>query len=113
MDFSCGVTPAIEGVIGRELGADEPADDSKEKTSFCGLRAVLSWGVTEPSFWGGGVGFVGADEFQRSAKESDMARVVIIRRPSYELCWPNQGLASEILGSLQANEMAEIAQSWE
>jgi hypothetical protein len=69
--FCCDEIAAIDGVIGRELGADEPADDSNEKTSCWGLLGA-GLEVTDPSFcaW---AGFEGAVELQRSANESDMA----------------------------------------
>ena len=39
--------PTTEGVSGRELGADEAADDKREKTSGRGRVALF---VAEPSF---------------------------------------------------------------
>jgi hypothetical protein len=42
--------PAVEGVRGREVGADEPADDKRENTSGRGRDKLLVGGATEPSF---------------------------------------------------------------
>jgi hypothetical protein len=58
----------LPGVIERELGVEDPADESSAKTSCCGhlLDAV-------PSFCGWGL--EGAEELQRSANESDMGDV--------------------------------------
>lgn len=60
----------IDGVMERELVFEEPADDSSENTSCCGRFGTL-FDVTDPNFCGC-TGFVGAVEFQRSAKESDI-----------------------------------------
>ena len=54
------------GVMGRELGAELPAEDNIENTSCCGFLGCVVG--TEPSFCT--VGLAGADEFHKSANES-------------------------------------------
>lgn len=56
------------GVIERELGFEDLADESSVKTSCCGRLLVIVDAV--PSFCGWGL--EGAEELQRSANESDI-----------------------------------------
>ena len=78
-----------DGVVDRELDC-EPAAASIEKTSFCGRRGCPE-GLDEmaPSFLGASAGLVGAVEFHRSAKESDIAEGVD-QLQSVERYWTKQ-----------------------
>jgi hypothetical protein len=69
---SLGFELVEDGVMGRELGAELPAEESIEKTSCCGLLGCKLLLVADPSFCGGGVGLIEADEFHSSANESAM-----------------------------------------
>jgi hypothetical protein len=68
-------TEVIEdGVRERGLDEFEPDAASMENASYFGRREALDDGAgLAPSLRGGPEGFTGAEEFQRSAKESAMA----------------------------------------
>lgn len=62
----------VDGVMGLELDADDAPEESRDNTSCVGFRAVAFALFTDPSVCGA-LGFDGADEFHKSAKESDMS----------------------------------------
>ena len=65
--------PVAPGVPERDAGDEAAGEASMENASFFGARNGGTVGAREPSLRGCSAGLLAPVEFQRSAKESDMA----------------------------------------